>query len=82
MDPILEILCQGLRVSLRIFSISNPRIHTEGRRTLSLITRAVMVENEADGYGDGGVEDNHRSGHVKSFSIKKTSVYSWTYNNC
>ena len=71
MDPILEILCQGLRVSLGIFSISNPRNFAEGGRTLGLLTRAVVAENEAEGHGQGGVENNHRSRHVNSFELKK-----------
>ena len=59
MDPILEILCQGLRVSLGIFPISNPRKYTDGGSTFGLLTRAVMAEIVAERTDDGGGQ-NHQ----------------------
>ena len=71
MDPILEILCQGLRVSLGIFSISNPRSYTEGGSTFGQLTRAILAEIEADGTDDGGGKKHQQSGHVNLFVSKK-----------
>ena len=60
MDPIMEILCQGLRVSIGIFTISNPRRYSKGGRTLGLITRAVWAEAEAGSFGDRRREKQER----------------------
>ena len=51
MDPILEILCQGLKVSLGLFAISNPRKHYEAGSTIGLIIRAVRAEEGSMGGG-------------------------------
>ena len=48
MDPILEILCNGLRVCIGIFPIQNPKEHREGGRTTGLVSRAVWAEIQAD----------------------------------
>ena len=58
MDLIMEILCQGLRVSLGIFAISNPRKQSVEGSTLGLITRAVRVEQGC--FGDGERENQER----------------------
>ena len=55
MDPILEILCQGLRGCIGIFSISSSRKQIKGGTTVGLVTRAVRAEVEAGYYGSGGI---------------------------
>ena len=68
-DPILEILCQGLRVSLGIFAISNPMKYSEGRSTLGLITRVVRAEE--GWYGDGGRDKQQRTGQANILQTMK-----------
>ena len=64
MDPILEILCQGFKVCLGMFSIPNPRRHLEGGRTLGLVTRAVRAESVANTGGSESGDNHQRSSTV------------------
>ena len=54
MDPIMEILCEGLRVCIGMFPISNPRRHIEGESTARLVTGAVRAAIEVEVSGNGG----------------------------
>ena len=69
MDPILEILCQGLKVSLGIFAISNPRIHSEGGNTFGLITRAIRAVEGS--MGVGGIQKQARPEPPKAIQKAK-----------
>ena len=64
MDPILKILCQGLKVCIGTFSILNPRKHLEGARTLGLVTRVARTEIVAETGGSGGCGNHQRSSTV------------------
>lgn len=54
MDPIMEVLCQGLRVCIGIFPIPSPRQQIEGGSSIGLVTRAVRAEVEAEISGSKG----------------------------
>ena len=69
MDPIMEIPCQGLKVSVGIFTIDNPRKLSAGGRTLGLITRAVRAED--DYLGGGERQKEVRIGSAASIQIAR-----------
>ena len=69
MDPILEILCQGVRVSLGLFAIEDPRNFSAGGRTLGLITRAIRAEQ--GNFGNEWREKQVRTGHVNTLQPAK-----------
>ena len=71
MDPILEILCQGLRVSLGIFPSSYPSRSLGGGRTNGLVIRVVRAEIEAESFGYGGRRKRYGIGTVNILETMK-----------
>ena len=68
MDPVMEILCQGLHVSLGIFDIVKPRNYSGAGRTFGVLTRVVRAEE-----GGGGIVRLEEHGRTGPVNILKTT---------
>ena len=54
MDPIMAVLCQGLRVYVGIFPIPSPRRQIEGGSSIELVTRAITAKVATLNFGNIG----------------------------